>query len=103
MECGCFAMVSYLNKNCKYLLLQFAFENMEFERVEFRADARNNRSIAAMKRIGCIEEGIIRSHADCIDGTRRNSIVLSILKAEWKDNVKENLLKKCAALVYNKA
>src|SRR4051812_5247407 len=38
-----------VNKNCKYLLLQFAFENWQVERVEFRADNDNDRSIAAMK------------------------------------------------------
>ena len=38
-----------LNKHCKYLLLEFAFEKMEVCRVEFRADLRNKRSIAAMK------------------------------------------------------
>ena len=42
-----------LNKHCKYLLLEFAFEKMEVCRVEFRADLRNKRSIAAMKSIGC--------------------------------------------------
>ena len=42
-----------LNKHCKYLLLEFAFEKMQVERVEFRADANNEKSIAAMKSIGC--------------------------------------------------
>jgi RimJ/RimL family protein N-acetyltransferase len=80
-----------LNKHCKFLLLQFAFESLGMERVEFRADARNNRSIAAMKSIGCVVEGIIRSHMPVFDGTRRDSIILSILKAEWVDGVKERL------------
>ena len=44
-----------LNKNCKYLLLEFAFDIMGIERVEFRADKNNERSIAAMKSIGCKE------------------------------------------------
>lgn len=79
-----------LNKNCKYLLLTFAFEVLQMERVEFRADANNKRSIAAMKSIGCIEEGILRSNAISLHG-RRDSIVLSILKEEWKASVKTNL------------
>jgi len=49
-----------LNRHCKLLLLGYAFETWGMERVEFRADARNNRSINAMKAIGCIEEGIVR-------------------------------------------
>ena len=82
-----------LNKQCKLLLLEFAFEKMNMERVEFRADHANKRSISAMKRIGCQVEGILRSHVLKPDGTRRDSLVLSILKQEWENNVKENLLK----------
>lgn len=83
-----------LNKHCKFLLLQFAFETLKTERVEFRADNRNDRSIAAMKSIGCTVEGIIRSHAPLSDGSRRDSIVLSILKDEWFSSVKQNLKNK---------
>ncbi len=83
-----------LNKHCKYLLLQFAFETLGMERIEFRADAKNARSIAAMKSIGCQVEGMIRSHMPLADGTRRDSIVLSILKNEWDSNVKEHLKSK---------
>ena len=81
-----------LNKHCKYLLLNFAFEKMHMERVEFRADNDNKRSIAAMKSIGCMEEGILRSNSIKQDGSRRDSIVLSILKNEWENGVKDRLL-----------
>lgn len=80
-----------LNKHCKFLLLQFAFETLGTERVEFRADNRNQRSIAAMKSIGCTVEGVIRSHMPLRDGTRRDSIILSILKDEWYNTVKQNI------------
>lgn len=83
-----------LNKNCKYLLLKFAFEKMNLERVEFRADYTNQKSIAAMKSIGCKEEGILRSNGIRPNGERRDSIVLSILKPEWENEVKANLLKR---------
>ena len=84
-----------LNKHCKFLLLQFAFETLGMERVEFRADNNNERSIAAMKSIGCKVEGVLRSHMPTSDkNVRRDSIVLSILKNEWFDNVKENLKSK---------
>ncbi|MGY3213371.1 GNAT family N-acetyltransferase [Mucilaginibacter sp. HD30] len=83
-----------MNKHCKFLLLQFAFETMNAERVEFRADARNALSIAAMKSIGCTVEGIIRSHMVLHDGGRRDSIILSILKDEWFGGVKERLREK---------
>ncbi len=77
-----------LNAHCKFLLLQFAFEKMNFKRVEFRADNDNKRSIAAMQKIGCTVEGILRSHLPKPDGTRRDSIVLSITQAEWNNHVK---------------
>lgn len=80
-----------LNRHCKFLLLQFAFEQCSFERVEFRADARNERSINAMKKIGCTVEGILRSHMWLPDGTRRGSIILSILKDEWNSHVRNHL------------
>ncbi len=85
-----------LNKQCKFLLLQFAFETLGMDRVEFRADNNNKRSIAAMKSIGCKEEGILRNHMPVNAGSdlRRDSIVLSILRKEWFDEVKPNLLKR---------
>ena len=73
-----------LNRHCKFLLLSFAFEKLEMERVEFRADNNNERSIAAMKSIGCKVEGVLRSHMPTRDsGVRRDSIILSILREEW--------------------
>lgn len=82
-----------LNKNCKFLLLTYAFETLQIDRVEFRADAMNKKSIAAMKSIGCIEEGILRSNCQGISG-RRDSIVLSILRSEWFQTVKSKLQSK---------
>ena len=67
---------------------------MNMERVEFRADFQNKKSIAAMKSIGCIEEGVLRKNFVKPSGERRDSIVLSILKKEWLDGVKEKLLKR---------
>ena len=64
------------------------------ERVEFRADNTNARSISAMKSIGCVEEGILRNNTLKADGNRRDSIVLSILKNEWETGIKEKLLQK---------
>ncbi|MDP9077484.1 MAG: GNAT family N-acetyltransferase [Bacteroidota bacterium] len=85
-----------LNKHCKFLLLQLAFEKLNAVRVEFRADARNERSIAAMKSIGCTPEGILRNNMPLQDGGRRDSIILSILKDEWVNNVKELIKSKMA-------
>jgi N-acetyltransferase len=83
-----------LNRHCKLLMLGYAFETWGMERVEFRADATNQRSIEAMKAIGCVEEGIIRSHGPSVRGGRRDSIVLSIIKEEWFHGTKEKLIRK---------
>ena len=74
---------THVNKNCKYLLLEYAFEILEIERVEFRADNNNSLSIAAMKSIGCTFEGILRSNCAAHKDGRRDSIIMSILKEEW--------------------
>lgn len=83
-----------LNKHCKYLLLEFAFEKLDVKRIEFRADAQNQRSIQAMKSLGCTEEGILRSHTVKPNGERRDTIVLSILQQEWFDTIKQKLREK---------
>jgi len=80
-----------LNENCKYLLLEFALDQMGFERVEFRADNNNKRSIAAMQKIGCTVEGVLRNHLPMPTGKRRDSIVLSILKEDWNASLKQTL------------
>jgi RimJ/RimL family protein N-acetyltransferase len=83
-----------LNKNCKFLLLEFAFEKLNMARVEFRADNENKRSIAAMQSIGCVVEGVLRQNVPISGKKRRNSIVLSILQTEWYSHVKQDLLVK---------
>ncbi len=87
-----------LNKNCKLLLLEFAFEKMNIQRVEFRADNNNETSKAAMKSIGCVEEGILRNHMPTSDEGRRDSIILSILKNEWENGIKEKLMAKISLI-----
>jgi RimJ/RimL family protein N-acetyltransferase len=82
---------SGLNRHCKLLLLTYVFEEWGMERCEFRADANNAKSIAAMKAIGCVEEGILRNHMPTAQGGRRDSIILSILKTEWLGGVKSLL------------
>lgn len=79
-----------LNRHCKLLLLSYAFEEWQMERVEFRADARNAKSIAAMLAIGCVREGTLRNNCNAPNG-RRSSAVFSILKSEWNRGVKKAL------------
>jgi RimJ/RimL family protein N-acetyltransferase len=78
-----------LNRHCKLLIFEFCFEKWGLERVELRAHAANQRSIDAMQSIGCIMEGRLRSHMPTVDGSRRDSVVLSVLKEEWFSGVKQ--------------
>lgn len=80
-----------VNKASKFLLLRFAFEDLGMERVEFRADSRNTRSIAALESIGGVIEGILRNNGSSSSGERRDSVVLSIIKLEWQVHVKSML------------
>jgi RimJ/RimL family protein N-acetyltransferase len=72
-----------VNTTAKYLMLRHAFEALGMLRVEFKTDARNARSRAALARIGATEEGTLRSHMLCADGHRRDSVYFSILDTEW--------------------
>lgn len=85
---------TYVNKNCKYLLLEFAFEQLNMERVGFRANNLNKRSISAMKSIGCVEEGVLRNFSTDGKGDRIDAIVLSIIRDEWFKTTKQNLKNK---------
>ena len=81
-----------LNRNCKYLLLEFAFDILNAERVEFKTDERNLASRKAIEKIGGQFEGILRRHTLMYDGFRRNTVYYSILKSEW-NGLKDQLLK----------
>ena len=84
-----------LNMHCKYLLLEFAFEKLEVERIGFGAHIDNKRSIAAMKKIGCKEEGVLRNFIPSLDGKgRAHVILLSIIKDEWFNTIKNELQQK---------
>ena len=72
-----------VNTECKYLLLSYAFETLGCIRVQFKADARNERSLRAIERLGAVREGLLRNHYIMPDGTFRDSAYFSILDSEW--------------------
>ncbi len=81
-----------INKRCKYLMFQFAFEAIGFERIGLGAHAENAISIAAMKSLGCKEEGRIRHLFPSIHGPgRADAVLLGMLKDEWFLVAKEEL------------
>lgn len=78
-----------LNRQCKYLLLSYAFDTIGAHRVVFRTDERNIGSRKAIEKIGGKFEGLHREDMLMYDGYRRNTLYYSILKNEWlttKDN-----------------
>ena len=74
-----------VNTECKYLLLKYAFEKLGCIRVQFKADARNERSVRAIERLGAQREGLLRKHYILPDGTIRDSVYFSILDKEWPE------------------
>jgi N-acetyltransferase len=84
-----------VNPEAKYLLLTNAFA-AGYNRVEFKTDAKNLRSRAALRKLGAKEEGILRAHMWMPQGYFRDSAYFSILAAEWPD-VKAQLEARLAA------
>jgi len=78
------------NTEAKLLMLAHAFETWQVLRVCFHTDARNQRSRAALERIGGKFEGVLRAHRMGADHTARDSVRYSIVEAEWPD-VKQRL------------
>lgn len=76
---------SGINTEAKYLLLSHAFDVMHAVRVQFTTDERNEKSRAAILRIGATLEGIVRHERIMPDGRKRNSARFSIIDAEWPE------------------
>ena len=74
-----------VNRQAKFALLSFAFEVMKMERVEVKTDNLNERSKAALLKVGMKPEGVFRSHMLMHDGLRRDSIYFSMLRSEWQE------------------
>ena len=72
-----------VNRQAKFALFSYAFEVLMMERVEIKTDNLNERSKAALRKVGAFEEGILRSHMLMHDKRRRDSVYYSILKDEW--------------------
>jgi len=72
-----------VNPECKLLLMRHAFETLKFHRVEYKTDARNARSRAAILKLGATQEGIFRRHMIMADGHVRDSVFFSIVDTDW--------------------
>jgi N-acetyltransferase len=86
---------SHVNTACKLLLMRHAFETMGCQVVALRTDNFNFASQRAIEALGAKRDGVIRHHRRRRDGTVRDSVMYSILAAEWPD-VKRHLLLRLA-------
>jgi RimJ/RimL family protein N-acetyltransferase len=83
------------NRECKLLLLQYAFEVLKFNRVQLNVAGQNIRSQKAVEKIGGVKEGVLRKHGYRNDGSRRDTVIFSIIDDEWPQ--KKELLKQLIA------
>ena len=82
---------TFVNPECKFLLLQHAFEDWHAVRVQLGTDARNIQSQRAISKLGAKLEGKLRNYEIRPDGRPRDSMLYSIIDSEW-ENVKSRLL-----------
>ena len=86
-----------VNPDAKLLLLTHVFEGWGARRVQFKIHHGNLRSQAAVEKLGAVREGVLRAHMIQPDGSRRDSVVLSIIADEWP-TVKARLQERLSSL-----
>ncbi|APE34297.1 GNAT family N-acetyltransferase [Nocardia mangyaensis] len=91
-----------VNLEAKLLLLSHAFDSWGVRRVSLRADARNQRSRAAIERLGAVSDGVRRAHSRGLDGAVRDTAFYSILHDEWP-GVRLRILEQLAARALRRA
>jgi RimJ/RimL family protein N-acetyltransferase len=74
---------SLVNPECKYLLLRHAFDDQGAVRVQLKTDLRNLQSQRAIEKLGAVREGVLRQHMVRPDGYIRDTVMYSIIAAEW--------------------
>jgi RimJ/RimL family protein N-acetyltransferase len=72
-----------INTECKLLLLTHAFEKLQCIAVEFRTHWFNHASRTAILRLGAKQDGVLRNHQLSADGSKRDTVVFSIIDGEW--------------------
>lgn len=73
-----------LNNQMKLLMLNYTYNEMDFEKVEFRIDERNIASRKAVEKLGCVLEGVLRENVYLLDGFKRNTCCYGLLREEWR-------------------
>lgn len=72
-----------VNKACKFELMNFGFEKIQFRRIQFSADLENIRSQKAIEKLGAVKEGIFRNNYVDSDGKSKDDVYYSIILEEW--------------------
>ncbi len=77
-----------INTQMKILMINYAFDSLHFEKVEFRIDERNMRSRKAVEKLGAVLEGVLRKNVYLLDGFKRNTCCYGLLPEEWQSSKK---------------
>lgn len=78
-----------MNKACKYELLNFGFENIQFRRIQFSADFDNKKSQRAIEKLGAIKEGLFRNNYIDSEGKSKDDVYFSIISEGWEATKKD--------------
>ncbi|MEN2490134.1 GNAT family protein [Flavobacterium sp. B11] len=79
-----------LNKACKYELLNFGFEKIEFRRIQFSADLENIKSQKAIEKLGAVKEGVFRNNYVDSEGKSKTDVYYSVILEEWQNTKRDN-------------
>ncbi len=85
-----------VNPACKFALLRYAFETLDLNRVELKTDIRNQRSQAAIAKLGAVREGVFRAHMIRQDGSLRDSVYFAVTRDDWP-RIKPGLMARLTA------
>jgi len=89
-----------INFHAKFSMLSYAFDVLNWERVEIKTDNLNERAKQGLRKIGAKEEGVLRSHMQMPLDRRRDSVFFSILKDEWP-KIKHSIFKEITFFQYS--
>lgn len=78
-----------LNKACKFELLNFSVENIQFRRIQFSVDLENGKSQRAIEKLGAVKEGIFRNNYVDSEGKSKDDVYYSIISEDWNSTKKE--------------
>ncbi|WP_286966335.1 GNAT family N-acetyltransferase [Flavobacterium sp. UBA4854] len=79
-----------LNQACKFELLNFGFEQIQFRRIQFSADLENKRSQKAIEKLGAVKEGVFRNNYVDSEGKSKDDVYFSIILEEWAKTKEDN-------------